>query len=184
MPPPSKSKSARAAFCIVILKGMWPVAAKIQDFKRNGGWNARKYWKYQLPSFELTDIFSHGYTIFIPSIFLQKQAFPNHNWGGPVKFLVRTKVVPHRRLEKASGQRCSIALSWTTAFLHLAKRFSLHFWGWREAMLNVITYIYILSFNGSNRKTETYIAWLKRGLSDPGMYLAFKCFPSLWAINN
>lgn len=147
---------------------MWPEAANIQDFRPTGGWNARQYWKYQFPSFQRIGRVFPSDPICIQSTLLQQQALTNHNLEGPAEFLVRNRVFPCHKLEKAGGQRCSIALSWTMAFPRLAKRFSLHFCEWWEAMLNFITLTHILPLNGSNRTTEIDSAWWKRGFIWPG----------------
>lgn len=47
--------------------------------------------------------------------------------GGIAEFLVRSRVAHHHKSEKASGQRCSISPFWTTAILHVAERFDVHF---------------------------------------------------------
>lgn len=152
---------------LLFRKNTWPDAAHIQGFKPQGDWNARKYWKYHLPAVQLTGNFSLDYAIFSQSLLPHQQVPINHNLEGTAELLVRSRVVSHHKLEEACGQRCSIALSWTMAFFQLVKRFSLHFWGWWEAILNFITLTHILSLNGSNKTTEIYIAWLKKGFIWP-----------------
>lgn len=107
-----------------------------------------------------------GYAIYPQSALPPQQVLTNHD-EGTYRFWWEAWLSHRHKLEEACGPKCGIALSRTTAFLYLAKRFSLHFWGWGGAILNFITLIHILSLNGSNRTTDTHIACLKRGFIWP-----------------